>query len=189
MGVLRSETSWYNQMRRAAGQPSIRMPGDFTPEEDAARVNEGTVKFAQSKEAAMVVPCVPPPPKDGGVRGKDTYTSAETLRTRQSFPGGAGGVSSPSFWTSEGPTLSDFQSANPQARVVTVTEDRRMLVKPPAGGALVLTSNQTLTPWFSGTVIVETHVPEKRRWFNFRVALYLPLFKLAYRRNLLTLKL
>jgi hypothetical protein len=149
----------------------------------------------------MVVPRVPPPPKE-------SYTQIEVCRTRQSFPGGAGGVtgvlggtfasggaggvfpiSQPSFWTSEGPILSDFQSANPQARVTPVTEDRRMLVKPPAGGALVLASNQTLTPWFSGTAVVETHVPEKRRWFNFRVALYLPLFKLAYRRNLLTLKL
>jgi hypothetical protein len=68
--------------------------------------------------------------------------------------------------------LQRFQELNPGVKVITVTPAGRILVKPGAGGMLVLGPEHKTSPWFAGTVVVDTLIPKRSRWFNFRVWLY-----------------
>ena len=62
------------------------------------------------------------------------------------------------------------------------------LVTTKNGEEPVLPNGSKALRWLGGTWIIDSaYAPKKFTWFEFRVRVYLPLFKLAYRRNLLTL--
>lgn len=164
----------------------MKPPGESSPEEDARREIEELSRQAKYQEKITRREYLI---REAEAQAAHMRLAESTYRDR--FSGGAvvHGVVPQGFFAGGSGGSSAVSILNPSPKMqggesVFWTSETGAISSAP-----VLKANETAHKTAESSWIIENVKPKKFTWFEFKVRLYLPLFKLAYRRNLLTLRL